>query len=100
MIVRSRDPLVAIALAIAMIAGGMPNIEIRIRPHSRPAMTLNICHPLQAVNSVAAPCGLSAVRAEAIVREPEPAETVVKLAAPIKTRPAESPDPPPPKTLA
>lgn len=100
MIVRSRDALVAAILALATLFGGLPIVTGRSAADSHPAFTLNICHPLQAADTVAAPCNLPAPRAEAIIRKPEPVGLLFQPVLTMNNRPAEAPDSPPPRALA
>ncbi|HJU29477.1 MAG TPA: hypothetical protein VJ718_09915 [Candidatus Binataceae bacterium] len=92
-------PRVAIVVAIAMLVGGLP-LAVDYAPQSRPALTLDICHPLGAVGTIAAQCSLPIPSATAIVAKPRPAGAIVQAASTMMSRPAETPDPPPPKTLA
>jgi hypothetical protein len=97
--VRTQYPAVALFVAAALLLGGMPIVASEAAPHSCPAFTLDICHPLQAVNAISAPCNLPILRAEAIVYAPGPSSIIAKSLFMITPRPADAPDPPPPKTL-
>jgi hypothetical protein len=96
----ARYPAVAILVAVALLLGGMPIVASRAAPDSRPAFTLDICHPLQAVNAASGPCNLPILHAQAIAHKPALVGILAEAIFTMATRPADAPDPPPPKTPA
>jgi hypothetical protein len=88
----------AAAMALVMMIASLPSIGvIVISDRSGPSISMDICHPLQSLDSAPA--------AVPIARPAQPArgtqilshETFAQFIAVLKCRFAESPDPPPPK---
>jgi hypothetical protein len=88
----------AAAMALVVMMASLPSIGvIVISDHSGPSISMDICHPLQSLDSAPA--------VVAIARPAQPAtgtrilshETFAQFVPVLKYRFAESPDPPPPK---
>src|SRR5215472_1479209 len=91
----------AAAMALIMMVANLPAIGvIVISDRSGPAISMDICHPLQ---SLATSAGAVAIarpakpQIVAMIVSQEPAFQFVSIA---KTRLSEAPDPPPPKPLS
>jgi hypothetical protein len=95
-----RHLAVATIVALAVLFGGLPIVASQAAPDSYPAFTLDICHPLQAVNAVSAPCNPPVLRANVIAHPPAPAGVLTEVIVTAAARPADAPDPPPPKAIA
>src|ERR1700722_6726836 len=96
----NRAPIrqLAAAMALVMMMASLPSIGvIVISDRSGPSISMDICHPLQSLDSVPA--------VAPIARPAQPAsgtrilshETFAQFIPVLKCRFAESPDPPPPK---
>jgi hypothetical protein len=84
-------------IAAAILLGGMPVVASAFRQDTQPAFSLDICHPIQAINTASAGCSLpTLVRCfvSYLVGESalDPVAATIMIA-----RAAEAPDPPPPK---
>jgi hypothetical protein len=84
-------------IAAAILLGGMPIVASAFRQDTQPAFSLDICHPIQAINIASAGCSLpTLVRCYVshVIRESafDPVAATIIIA-----RAAEAPDPPPPK---
>ena len=95
-----RHLAVATIVALALLLGGLPIVASQAAPDSHPAFTLDICHPLQAVNAMSTPCNLPVLRTNGIAHAPAPAGVLAEAIFTMATRPADAPDPPPPKAFA
>lgn len=88
----------AAAMAFVMMMASLPSIGvIVISDRSGPTISMDICHPLQSLDS--------APSAVPIARPAQPAtgvrilshERLAQLVPILESKPAEAPDPPPPK---
>jgi hypothetical protein len=98
MIDRASIRQLAAAMALVMMMASLPSIGvIVISDRSGPSISMDICHPLQSLDSAPA--------VVPIARPAEPAsgtrilshETIAQFVPVLKCRFAEPPDPPPPK---
>jgi hypothetical protein len=93
--------LVSLAMAIIVAIAGVPILYGVVAGDTRCAITLDICHPVQSVSSSAAPL---------LAPPPAPVpitsarfqlrERLAAFAPTHASRPADAPDPPPPKSRA
>ena len=91
----------AAAMAFVMMMASLPSIGVMvISDRSGPAISLDICHPLQSLETstntvlVARPA-LPMLGAEIVAHE-----TLTQFVPILKSKLAEAPDPPPPKLLS
>jgi hypothetical protein len=91
----------AAAMAFVMMIASLPSIGvIVISDRSGPSISMDICHPLQSLDS--------SPSAVLIARPAQPQiggrivshETLAQFVPVLKTKLAEAPDPPPPKLLS
>lgn len=101
MIDRASIRQLAAAMALVMLMASLPSIGvIVISDRSGPSISMDICHPLQSLDSAPA--------VVPIARRAQPAsgtkilslEVAAQFVPVLKSRFAESPDPPPPKLAA
>jgi hypothetical protein len=94
---QSRSGILRTLLACALILAGMPTITAVIVVDSKPAFTLDICHPLQSIDRTS---GASTI---ALPSSQPPAQALAQNgvatdpAVVRRIRPSDKPDPPPPK---
>jgi len=86
-------------IAAAILLGSMPVVASAFRHDAQPAFSLDICHPIQAINTASAGCSLpTLVRCYVshVIGESafDPVAATIMIA-----RAGEAPDPPPPKAL-
>jgi hypothetical protein len=66
---------------------------------TRTAFSLDICHPIQAINTASVACNLPTLVASAITHELQEFGFVPVIAPLVVALAAEAPDPPPPKSI-
>lgn len=84
-------------IAAAILFGGMPVVASAFRQDTQPAFSLDICHPIQAIDTAAAGCSLPTLArcyVSHVIGESgfDPVTATIMIA-----RSGEAPDPPPPK---
>jgi len=98
---RSSMRRLAASMAFVMLMATLPSIGVIIvADHSGPSISMDICHPLQSLETSAG--------AVLVARPAQPetgakivsVEAVAQFVPVLKFRFAEAPDPPPPKPLA
>jgi hypothetical protein len=95
-------PVVALALIVAILVGGLPMLTgvMVTAQDSRPAFSLDICHPIGGAAHTLTPCEAPLVPAHGVaqtLRESGMADApVIKLTSRLN----EAPTPPPPKICA
>lgn len=90
--------LISLAMAIIVAIAGVPILYGVVAGDTRCAITLDICHPVQSVSSSAAPLLAPPPAPMPITNAPlQLRERLVAFARAHASRPADAPDPPPPK---
>jgi hypothetical protein len=97
---RSSIRQIAAAMAFVMMIASLPSIGvIIIADRSGPSISMDICHPLQSLDS--APAALIARPASPkIATQTLSLETFPQFGSILKGKLAETPDPPPPKLIS
>jgi hypothetical protein len=93
-------PCAAIAwlLIAALLCGGLPMFSgVVVVADSKPAFTLDVCHPLSGASYNLSPATAPLINALPAVPPPADWGTASEFAALLAGRPARTPDPPPPK---
>ncbi len=97
-----RANLLALALALVMLSANVaPGMTRVFRHNCEQAYTLDICHPLPGVDRASVFPVVAAIIPTGARISPAPASVRCPLSGAFRlvSRPAEKPDPPPPKTL-
>jgi hypothetical protein len=90
----------AAAMALVMMMASLPSIGlIVIADRSGPSISMDICHPLQSLDSAPATVPIARPAQLASGTQILSHETFAQSVPVMKCRFAESPDPPPPKLL-
>ena len=95
-------PAIACTLIAAILVGGLPMLTgvVVAAQDSKPAFTLDICHPIGGAAHTLTPCEAPLVPAQGVAQTPHESgmadDPVIKLTS----RQNEAPTPPPPKTSA
>jgi hypothetical protein len=90
----------AAAMALVMMIASLPSIGvIVISDRSGPSISMDICHPLQSLDSAPAVVPIARPEQPASGTQILSHETFVQFTPVLKNRFADSPDPPPPKQL-
>jgi hypothetical protein len=88
----------AAAMALVMMMASLPSIGvIVIADRSGPSISMDICHPLQSLDSAPATVPIARPARPASGTQVLSHETFSQFVPVMKCRFAESPDPPPPK---
>jgi hypothetical protein len=91
----------ATAMALVMMMASLPSIGvIVISDRSGPAISLDICHPLQSLETSSGTLLVARPALPALGAEIVPHETLTQFVPILKSKLAEAPDPPPPKLLS
>jgi len=84
-------------LALALLFAGVPIVIAAPTPNSGPALTVDVCHPLQSLGNGSTPSPVPALPPRgffhALAERGDAPDATVSSAAPLR----EAPDPPPPK---
>src|ERR1700730_671965 len=89
---------IAAAMALVMMIASLPSIGvIVISDRSGPTISMDICHPLQSLDSAPATVPIARPAQPASGSQILSHETILQFVSVLKCRFAESPDPPPPK---
>ncbi len=92
------SPVMAWTLIAAILIGAMPLVTgVVLIPDSRPAFTLDICHPLGAASYDSGHSEAPLIPAQTGARIPGDSGAAPDYVAPFPPRLTESPDTPPPK---
>ncbi|MGH7932741.1 MAG: hypothetical protein ACREQN_06170 [Candidatus Binataceae bacterium] len=87
----------ALLLAFAILAAGIPVVSgIAFQP-SGPAITLDLCHPMQAVDAVSSQCSIPVLSLFIVTLTLSALGVVAEPVRMVTVRPGEAPDPPPPE---
>lgn len=90
----------AAAMVFVMMIAGLPSIGvIVVADRSGPAISMDICHPLQSIGTSPGAVPLARPAMPEFGAKILPNETLAQTVAVIKDRFAETPDPPPPKVF-
>jgi hypothetical protein len=93
-----RAPLISWALIVTIFVGGLPMLTgVTITGDSKPALTLDICHPAGSASFNASQTEAPLIPTHTAFQLPRASGAVAELAAPFFPRVSEAPDPPPPK---
>jgi hypothetical protein len=88
----------AATMALVMMMASLPSIGvIVIADHSGPSISMDICHPLQSLDSAPATVPIARPAHPASGARLLSHETLAQFVPVLKCRFAEAPDPPPPK---
>jgi len=91
----------AAAMALVMIMASLPTIGvIVIADRSGPSISLDICHPIQSLDSSSSPVLIARPAQPAIGAEIFSHQTLAQFVPVLKSKFADTPDPPPPKSLS
>jgi hypothetical protein len=89
------------AMALVMMMASLPSIGvIVIADRSGPSISMDICHPLQSLDSAPATVPIARPARPASGTHILSHETLAQFVPVLKCRFAESPDPPPPKLFS
>jgi hypothetical protein len=99
---RGSSPVIAAALIVARLLGGLPLLSgvIITTSDSGPAFTLDICHPLPGLNHSSGFSPVPLVDGPPSLDQPFPCGIVYQPQTPPVIGASEAPDPPPPKPLS
>ena len=90
----------AAAMAFVMMLASLPAMGvIVVSDPSGPAISMDICHPLQSLGTATGAVTIARPAQPRMVAKIVPRESAVQFVSIAKTRFAEAPDPPPPKLL-
>lgn len=91
---------VAAAMAFVMMVASLPAIGvIVVSDRSGPAISMDICHPLQSLGTSTGAVAIARPAQPRIAAKTVAHESAAQFVSIAKTRFAEAPDPPPPKQL-
>jgi hypothetical protein len=91
----------AAALALIMMMASVPSIGvIVIANRSGPSISLDVCHPLQSLETSSGAVLIARPAQPAIGAEIVAHETLAQFVPILKSKLSEAPDPPPPKLLS
>jgi hypothetical protein len=91
----------AAAMALVMMIASLPSIGvIVISDRSGPTISMDICHPLQSLDSAPAIVLIARPAQPEMGRRILSHETFAQFVPVLKSKLAETPDPPPPKLIA
>jgi hypothetical protein len=91
----------AAAMALVMMMASLPSIGlIVIVDRSGPSISMDICHPLQSLDSAPAIVLIARPAQPEMGRRILSHETFAQFVPVLKSKLAETPDPPPPKLIA
>jgi hypothetical protein len=91
----------AAAMALVMMVASLPSIGvIVISDHSGPSLSLDVCHPLQSLDVSTGTVLIARPARPEFGERIFSAETFAQFVPILKTKFAESPDPPPPKLFS
>jgi hypothetical protein len=101
MIDRTSIRQIAGAMALIMVIASLPSIGvILISDRSGPSISMDICHPLQSLDSAPAVVLIARPAQPEMGTRILSHETVTRFVPVLKSKFAESPDPPPPKLFS
>jgi len=101
MIDRTSIRQIAAAMAFVMMIASLPSIGvIIIADRSGPSISMDICHPLQSLVSGPAAVLIARPAQPEIATRMASHETFAQFVPVLKSKFAESPDPPPPKLFS
>ena len=91
----------AAAMGLIMMMASVPSIGvIVIADRSGPSISLDVCHPLQSLETSSGAVLIARPAPPAIGAEVVTHETLAQFVPILKSKLAEAPDPPPPKLLS
>jgi hypothetical protein len=91
----------AAAMAIVMMLASLPTIGvIVIADRSGPSLTLDVCHPLQSLDTSSSLILIARPAPPEIDATIESQQTFAEFIPLAKDNPADAPDPPPPKQIS
>jgi hypothetical protein len=91
-------PLISRVLIVAMFIGGLPMLTgVTITGDSKPAFTLDMCHPAGSASYNANQTEAPLIPTHTALQLPRAAGAAPELAAPFFPQISKAPDPPPPK---
>ena len=97
---RTSKRQLAAAMAFVMLIAGLPSIGvIVVADRSGPTISMDICHPLQSLGTSTAGVSLARPAMPEFGAKILATETLAQTVPVVKDRFAETPDPPPPKSL-
>ena|SRR5579859_4816293 len=92
------SPAIAYVLIAALFVGGLPMLSgLVVAPDSRPAFTLDICHPIGGTAHGVATCEAPLIPTQQLVQLLPEFEIASEFVIGLSSRPDEAPTPPPPK---
>jgi hypothetical protein len=92
---------IAAAMAFVMMMASLPSIGvIVIADRSGPAISMDICHPLQSLDNAPGIVQIARPAQPGIGASVLSQERLAQFAPILKSKLAEAPDPPPPKSLS
>jgi hypothetical protein len=92
---------IAAAMALVMIIASLPSIGVIVMAdRSGPSISMDICHPLQSLDSAPAVAQLGRPAQPAIGATIVAHDVIAQFVPVLKSKLAEAPDPPPPKPLS
>jgi len=95
-------PAIACTLIVAILVGGLPMLTgvVVAAQDSKPAFTLDICHPVGGAAHTLTPCEAPLVPAPGVAQTLHESGVVDGPVIKLTSRLNEAPTPPPPKTCA
>ena len=91
----------AAAMALIVAIASLPSIGvIVIADRNGPSLTLDVCHPLQSLDTSSTVVLIARPAPPEINATIISPETLAEFVPPAKDNPAETPDPPPPKQIS
>jgi hypothetical protein len=97
---RYENRVLAALLAMAILLGGMPIVASAAPHDTHPTFSLDICQPIQAMDSLSAGCCLPTLVACSFVQMLNEFGMAPVIVPSIVLSADEGPDPPPPKAAA
>jgi hypothetical protein len=98
---RTSSPVVAWALIVAMLLGGLPILTgVVVIADSKPALTLDICHPLSGASYNLDQSEAPLIPRHITAQLPADCGAAPEFVALFSPRVSKAPDPPPPKISA
>ena len=97
---RYENRVLAALLAIAILLGGMPIVASAAPRDTQPTFSLDICQPIQAMDSLSAGCCLPTLADCSFVQVLNEFGVAPVIVPSIVLSADEGPDPPPPKAAA
>ena len=88
----------AVAMALVMMMASLPSLGVVIiADRSGPCISMDICHPLQSLDSAPIAVPIARPAPSGIGAKIVSHETVAQIVPVLKSKLADTPDPPPPK---